>query len=83
MNLTQLLAVAGVSIGTAAITSLILQKLSENNIWCHMDTRLTNVQRDVLKNELIEEIIEVLADCDSKIDLLRNNLDKLSVAKIE
>ena len=59
MNLTQLLAVAGVSIGTAAITSLILQKLSENNI------------------------IEVLADCDSKIDRLRNNLDKLSVAKIE
>lgn len=32
MNLTQLLAVAGVSIGTAAITSLILQKLSEDNI---------------------------------------------------
>lgn len=30
-----------------------------------------------------EEIIEVLADCDSKIDRLRNNLDKLSVAKIE
>lgn len=102
MNLTQLLAVAGVSIGTAAITSLILQKISENNIWCHVDTRLTNVQCDVLKNELIvdllkeevaehimdnsrdcEEIIEVLADCDSKIDSLRNNLDKLSVAKIE
>ena len=102
MNWLELLAVAGVSIGTAAITSLILQKLSENNIWCHVDTRLTNVQRDVLKNELIvdhlkeevaehimdnsrdcEEIIEVLADCDSKIDRLRNNLDKLSVAKIE
>ena len=30
-----------------------------------------------------EEIIEVLADCDSKIDRLRNNFDKLSVAKIE
>ena len=78
------------------------QKLSENNIWCHVDTRLTNVQRDVLKNELVvdhlkeevaehimdngrdcEEIIEVLADCDSKIDRLRNNFDKLSVAKIE
>ena len=102
MKLTQLLAVAGVSIGTAAITSLVLQKLSENNIKCHVDTRLTNVQCDVLKNELIvdllkeevaehimdnsrdcEEIIEVLADCDSKIDCLRNNLDKLSVAKIE
>lgn len=102
MNLTQLLAVAGVSIGTAAITSLILQKISENNIWCHVDTRLTNVQCDVLKNELIfdllkeevaehimdnsrdcEEIIEVLADCDSKIDRFRNDLDKLSVAKIE
>ena len=101
MNWLELLAVAGVSIGTAAITSLILQKLSENNIWCHVDTRLTNVQRDVLKNELIvdhlkevaehimdnsrdcDEIIEVLADCDSKIDRLRNNLDKLSVAKIE
>ena len=53
MNLTQFLAVAGVSIGTAAITSLILQKLSENNIWCHMDTRLTNVQRDVLKTNLL------------------------------
>ena len=67
MNLTQLLAVAGVSIGTAAITSLILQKLSENNIWCHMDTRLTNVQRDVLKNELIvdhlkEEVAEHIMD---------------------
>ena len=67
-----------------------------------MDTRLTNVQRDVLKNELVvdhlkeevtehimdngrdcEEIIEVLADCDSKIDRLHNNFDKLSVAKIE
>lgn len=102
MNWLELLAAAGVSIGTAAITSLILQKLSENNIWCHVDTRLTNVQCDVLKNELIvdllkeevaehimdnsrdcEEIIEVLADCDSKIDRLRNNLDKLSVAKIE
>lgn len=102
MNLTQLLAVAGVSMGTAAITSLILQKISENNIWCHVDTRLTNVQCDVLKNELIvdllkeevaehimdnsrdcEEIIEVLADCDSKIDRFRNDLDKLSVAKIE
>lgn len=32
MNWLELLAVAGVSIGTAAITSLILQKLSENNI---------------------------------------------------
>ena len=67
-----------------------------------MDTRLTNVQRDVLKNELVvdhlkeevaehimdngrdcEGLIEVLADCDSKIDRLRNNFDKLSVAKIE
>lgn len=46
-----------------------------------MDTRLTNVQRDVLKNELIvdhlKEEIEVLADCDSKIDRLRNNLEEL------
>lgn len=48
---------------------------------------------DLLKEEVAEhimdnsrdceEIIEILADCDSKIDSLRNNLDKLSVAKIE
>ena len=64
MNLTQLLAVAGVSIGNSGQSlPLILQNSVRNNIWCHMDTRLTNVQRDVLKNELIvdhlkEEVAE-------------------------
>ena len=64
MNLTQLLAVAGVSIGTSAITSLILQKLSENNIWRHMDTRLAKAQHDVLENEFsIKHLKEQVSGC--------------------
>ena len=39
MNLTELLAVAGVSIGTAAITSLIFHKISENNMLLNASTR--------------------------------------------
>lgn len=79
MNLTELLAAAGVSIGTAAITSLILQKLSENNIWCHVDTRLTKAQRDVLETEFIvdhlkeevaEHIMDNSRDCEEIIDIL-------------
>lgn len=40
MNLKELLAVAGISIGTAAITSLIFHKISENNMLFNVSARL-------------------------------------------
>lgn len=39
MNLKKLLSVAGVSIGTAAIASLIFHKIRENNVSFNASTR--------------------------------------------
>ena len=43
MNLKELFAVAGVSIGTAAITSLIFHKISENYVLFNVSAQLDNL----------------------------------------